>query len=254
MIHGLFPITEIESLTATITKLKFEAPEIAKAAKQGQFVNIRVEDSTVPLLRRPFSVYYTSESEVEIVFGIMGMGTQKLNKKKVGDLVDVLGPLGNPFNINENEDVSILVGGGLGAAPLPLLYKNLLRKNKKIIVFIGARTKEFLMKKYLENIVVATDDGSEGYKGDVVSLLNEYLLTNPDNNYKIYACGPNPMLIGIKNLVEKFNIKCELSLETMMACGIGICQGCAVKLKNQKGKYILSCVNGPVFPSSEIEL
>lgn len=254
MIQGLFSITEIEFLTSTITKIKFEAPAIAKTAKQGQFVNIKVEDSTVPLLRRPFSVYNTNGSEIEIVFGVMGMGTKKLNNKKIGDLIDVIGPLGNPFNIHDVEDISILIGGGLGAAPLPLLYKNLVEQNKKVLVFIGARTKEYLLKKYLHDPIIATDDGSEGYKGDVVSLLNGYILKNPQKNYKIYACGPTPMLIAIVNLAKKFNIKCEISLETMMACGIGICQGCAVKVKNEKEKYALSCINGPVFSASDIEL
>lgn len=254
MEQGLYPIIEIEHITPTITKLKFEAPYIAQNAKQGQFINVRIEDSTVPLLRRPFSVYNTGDTDVEIVFGIMGMGTKKLNNKKVGDLIDVIGPLGTPFNLKEGEDTAILVGGGLGAAPLPLLYRNLLKMNKKVLVFIGSRNKDYLLKKYLQNITIATDDGSEGYRGDVVSLLKEYLSKNPSNKYKIYACGPTPMLIGIQNLAEKLNLKCEISLETMMACGIGICQGCAVKIKNSKEKYILSCINGPVFSASEIEL
>lgn len=254
MIQKIFEVTNITFLNSFITKLTFYAPEIARSILPGQFINIKVDETTVPLLRRPFSVYYVQENSVEIVFGVMGMGTKKLSLKKAGDILDVLGPLGKPFNVTENEELSILVGGGLGTASLPLLQKHLIQKGKKVITFLGARTKEYLLTSYLNNVHTATDDGSSGYHGTVVELLKQFLDEKKKKNCKIYACGPTPMLIALTNLTEEYNIRCEISLETTMACGFGICQGCAVELKNKEEGYALSCVDGPVFNSNEIIL
>ncbi|RCK77313.1 MAG: Dihydroorotate dehydrogenase electron transfer subunit [Ignavibacteriae bacterium] len=254
MIHEVCLITKIEAVNPTITKIKFQSQFIANSAKEGQFVNIRIDETSVPLLRRPFSIYYTTDKEVEIVFGIMGMGTNKLNHKQVGDTLDVIGPLGKPFNLDDGEDISILVGGGLGAAPLPMLYRSLQQKNKQTVIFLGARNKNYLLKNYLQASYISTDDGSEGYKGNIVTLLENYLSKSPKKNYKIYACGPTQMLIELIKVANKYKVKCEVSLETMMACGIGICQGCAVKYKNSTKKYALSCVDGPIFNANDIEL
>ncbi len=254
MIHQFCSITSIEKLNPSIIKIKFKSPLIAQSAKQGQFVNIRIDETSVPLLRRPFSIYYTTEEEVEIVVGVMGMGTKKLTHKQVDDTLDIIGPLGKPFKLDDGEDISILVGGGLGAAPLPMLFRSLQRLKKNIVIFLGAKNKEYLLKDYLPAKYISTDDGSEGYKGNIVSLLDNYLSNSAGKSYKIYACGPTPMLIELIKVARKFNINCEISLETMMACGTGICQGCAVKSKNSSKKYLLSCVDGPVFNAKDIEL
>lgn len=254
MIQKNFELTKITSINSSITKLTFYAPEIARSILPGQFINIKIDETTAPLLRRPFSVYYVQENSVEIVFGVMGMGTKKLSLKKVGDTLDVLGPLGKPFNVSDNEELSILVGGGLGAASLPLLQNNLIQKGKNVITFLGARKKEYLLTSYLNDVRTATDDGSSGYHGTVIDLLKQFLEENKNKNCKIYACGPTPMLVALTNLTEDYNIRCEISLETAMACGFGICQGCAVELKNKEEGFALSCVDGPVFNSNEIIL
>ena len=150
MVHKNFPITAVSILNPSISKIRFLAPEIASTALPGQFVNIKIDETTTPLLRRPFSVHFIEEDEVEIVFGIMGMGTKKLNIKKVGDYLDVIGPLGKPFGYNETEEISVLVGGGLGAAPLPLLSNCLEKKGTEVITFLGARTKELLLHQILK--------------------------------------------------------------------------------------------------------
>lgn len=254
MIQKNFEVTKIESINPSIKKLVLFAPEIASSVLPGQFLNIKVDETTVPLLRRPFSVYYVEENSVEIVFGVMGTGTKKLTLKKAGDMLDVLGPLGKPFNVTDNEEFSILVGGGLGAASLPLLHKHLIIQGKNVITFLGARTKEYLLTSYLNDVRTATDDGSSGYHGTVIDLLKQFLNTDNKKNCKIYACGPTPMLAALTNLTNEYNIRCEISLETAMACGFGICQGCAVELKNKEMGYALSCKDGPVFNSNEIIL
>ncbi len=254
MIQKNFELTKVTPINSSITKLTFYSPEIANTVLPGQFINIKVDETTVPLLRRPFSVYYVHENSVEIVFGILGMGTKKLTHKKVGDMLDVLGPLGKPFNVKGDEEIAILIGGGLGVASLPLLHKHLIQKGKKVITFLGARTKELLLTSYLNDVRTATDDGSSGYHGTVIELLKLFLHENKNKNLKIYGCGPTPMLAALSNLVEEYDIRCEISLETSMACGFGICQGCAVSFKNKNLGFALSCKDGPVFDSNEIIL
>jgi dihydroorotate dehydrogenase electron transfer subunit len=254
MVHKNFPITAVSILNPSISKIRFLAPEIASAALPGQFVNIKIDETTTPLLRRPFSVHFIEEDEVEIVFGIMGMGTKKLNFKKVGDYLNIIGPLGKPFGYNETEDVSILVGGGLGAAPLPLLSKYLEKYGREVITFLGARTKEFLLSDNLKNINYATDDGTLGYHGNVVDLLKSSTDKFRSKKIKVYGCGPTEMLKALIKLVDEFNFPCEVSLETAMACGVGICQGCVVEMKCGEKKYSLACKDGPVFPIAQITI
>jgi dihydroorotate dehydrogenase electron transfer subunit len=254
MLNKKFPITAVSILNPSISKIRFLAPEIASTALPGQFVNIKIDETTTPLLRRPFSVHFIEEDEVEIVFGIMGMGTNKLNSKKVGDYLDVIGPLGKPFSYKDTEEISILIGGGLGAAPLSLLSKYLEKKGKEVITFLGARTKAFLISDNLKKINYATDDGTFGYHGNVVSLLKSSINKFQSKKIKVYGCGPTAMLKALIEMVDKLNIPCEVSLETAMACGVGICQGCAVEMKSGDKKYSLACKDGPVFSISQIKL
>lgn len=254
MIQGNYLIKEKVLLQTSIVRFKLDAYEIARNAHPGQFINIKIDETTVPLLRRPFSICNIENDEIEIVFSILGMGTKKLTCKLPGEKLDIIGPLGKPFNLEEGEDLSILIGGGLGAAPLPFLSRKLLTKGKEVVTFLGAKSKNYLLKEYLTNLHIATDDGSEGYHGNVVKLLENSLNKYSSKKVKIYACGPTPMLVALQGISEKYNIKCEMSLETMMACGIGLCQGCAVRLINSSKKYALSCIEGPVFSSKEIIL
>jgi dihydroorotate dehydrogenase electron transfer subunit len=252
MFNKKYPITDVSILSQSISKFCILAPEIAKTALPGQFINIKIDDTTSPLLRRPFSIHFIKGDEIEIVFGIMGMGTKKLNCKNVGDYLDIIGPLGKPFNINGTEEISILVGGGLGAAPLSLLSKCLEEKGKKVITILGARTRELLLSDKLTKINFASDDGTYGYHGNVIDLLRNILDNLKTEKIKIYGCGPNPMLKALINLVDEKKILCEVSLETTMACGVGICQGCVVEMKKENQKYSLVCKDGPVFCSSQI--
>lgn len=254
MFNKKYPITDVSILSQSISKFCILAPEIANTALPGQFINIKIDDTTSPLLRRPFSIHFIKGDEIEIVFGIMGMGTKKMNCKKTGDLLDIIGPLGKPFTINRSEELSILVGGGLGAAPLSFLSKCLEDNGKKVITILGARTKELLLSDKLTEINYATDDGTYGFHGNAIDLLKTILGNLKTEKIKIYGCGPNPMLKALVNLMDDNKIPCEVSLETTMACGVGICQGCVVEMKNENQKYSLVCKDGPVFHAGQIKI
>ncbi len=253
MIQVESPITSIENPSENIFILTFNSPRIAALAEPGQFLNIKVNDSTVPLLRRPFSVYNINGNEVSIIFNIIGQGTQILSTKKVGNTLNVMGPLGNSFHIEEDFLNAVLVGGGLGVAPLPLLAKKLKINKKRIITFLGARRADTLITSYLEDIKIATDDGSAGYHGTVVALVEQYLQSKKIEKPKIYACGPVPMLNALADMIKLYPIECEMSLEVKMACGFGICQGCPVELSTSDRKYALVCKDGPMFNSRIIK-
>lgn len=246
MLHTICPVTSVEHVGPNIIVIGFRSPEIAASANAGQFLNIKVNETFQPLFRRPFSVYHVEEETVKIIFQVFGLGTQSLVAKQLGESVDVLGPLGHGFRVDDNFETALLVGGGLGVAPLPLLTRQLSGK-KNIATFLGARTKEQIVPSFLENIQTATDDASLGFKGTVVSLLDNYLKVHQVRKPKIFACGPNVMLNALGELAQRRNIPCEVSLETTMACGIGICQGCPVERVQQEKKYSLCCKEGPVF-------
>ncbi|MDI6765322.1 MAG: dihydroorotate dehydrogenase electron transfer subunit [Bacteroidota bacterium] len=246
-------ITHIDNPSENIFIFTINSPQIAAKAEPGQFLNIKVNDSTVPLLRRPFSVYHTNGEEVSIIFNIVGQGTKILSTKKVGDMLNIIGPLGNSFHIEEDYLTAVLVGGGLGVAPFPLLVKKLKVKNKRTITFLGARKADQVITNNLEDVKIATDDGSAGYHGTVVALVEQYLQSREIEKPKIYACGPVPMLNALADVIKLHQVECEMSLEVNMACGFGICQGCVIELSTPERKYALVCKDGPMFNSRIIK-
>jgi dihydroorotate dehydrogenase electron transfer subunit len=254
MIHDTFRITYNSEVLEDIIVVRFSAPAIALKAKPGHFVNIRIHGFTDPLLRRPFSISRIVGEEIEIVFDIVGRGTELLAKKKMGEMVDVIGPLGIPFSFDESFEEALLVGGGMGAAPLPMITSVLLQSSKKFQTFIGARSSKRLLLDNLKNVHIATDDGSQGFKGSAIELLERYLQESKHIRQKIFACGPNPMLKSLSRLMEQRDIPCEVSMESVMACGFGICQGCPVELAAGDRKYGLICKDGPVFNIRAIKI
>jgi dihydroorotate dehydrogenase electron transfer subunit len=218
-------------------------------------VNVRTTDGFFPLLRRPFSISRVEGDNIELLFSIVGEGTRLLASKRPGDQLDVLGPLGNPFNVVGNYETALIVAGGLGVAPFPFLTDRLQREEKHIVSFVGARTAYQLYTKHLKNVHVATDDGSSGFQGTVVTLMERFLDGHDVSKPKIFACGPTPMMKALAVVAIRRGIECELSLEGEMACGIGICQGCPVERANgENKKYALVCTEGPAFNSKEILL
>lgn len=254
MTHEIVTVSSNNEVAEGLFLLRFQSDRIARATAPGQFVNIRVTDVFVPFLRRPFSVSRVEGRLVEILFNVVGGGTQILSSKRPGDTLDLLGPLGKPFNVHDEFETALIVAGGLGVAPFPLLTDWLLREEKQILTFLGARNAYQLYKQHLKNLRVATDDGSEGLKGTVIDLLDRYLQTHTVSKPKIFGCGPTKMLQALSEYAHRKRIPCELSLEGEMACGIGLCQGCPVERRNSGAKYALVCKEGPTFNCEEIVL
>ncbi|MDP2912144.1 MAG: dihydroorotate dehydrogenase electron transfer subunit [Candidatus Omnitrophota bacterium] len=239
-------------------KMVLDAPYIARLAKPGQFVEIKCSDSFEPLLRRPFSIHRVKG--LEILYEAVGKGTEILARKKQGDFIDVLGPLGNGFVLPEAHVQSlkpraIIISGGIGAAPLVFLAEELIKKKIKTIVLIGAKTKKLILcekdfKKLTSEVYVSTDDGTYGCKGFVSKLFHNILKTTESNfETVVYVCGPHGMLRCIAQICEERNFECQVSLEEKMACGIGACLGCVVKTKTGNK---LACKDGPVFNANEL--
>lgn len=245
------PLEETIEIDHHIYLLKVNAPKITSIIKPGQFVNVRVTDRVYPLLRRPFSVCDIEGDHLYLMFNIMGEGTSILAHKPIGSGIDILGPLGNGFNLSGEYETAVIVAGGLGAAPFPYLTR-LLKEKKDIITFIGGRTSDDVITYNLKNVIEATDDGSIGFKGTVVQLLEKNIaLLNPKRT-KFFACGPTAMLKTLKEFCIENKFECEVSTECFMACGFGICQGCPIESTKEKDKYLLVCKDGPVFNIKDV--
>jgi dihydroorotate dehydrogenase electron transfer subunit len=187
------------------------------------------------------------------MFNILGEGTKMLSQKHPGDTVDMLGPLGHGFNINGDYDTAIIVAGGLGAAPFPYLTREIGNK-KNIYSFIGGKTQKDVITYGMKNILVSTDDGSKGFKANVVDLLNHNIDLIKSNKVKIFACGPNAMLRTLKEFCIQHGLEGEVSTECAMACGFGICQGCPIQSSESENKYFLVCKDGPVFNLKDVKI
>ena len=247
------PVRSVQAVARNIFVLTLHAPDLAAAVKPGQFVNIRINDTLEPLLRRPFSVHRTTHDSIEILFNIVGKGTALLADKREGDLLDLLGPLGVPFTLDDDRfDTALLVAGGLGIAPMPLTTEALLHRGKAVRTLVGARDAASLVTRHLHDVVTATDDGSSGFHGNVVELLTREAGQARGARYKIFACGPHAMLKATALAAERLGIPCEVSMEGPMGCGIGICQGCPVELRDASRRYALMCKDGPTFDAQAI--
>lgn len=255
MMIDLCPVEGVRTAGEEIFVLTFTSAAISRSIRAGQFLNLRIEEGCEPLLRRPFSAYRIEGNSVEIVFNVVGRGTAAMRRKKKGETLDVMGPLGKPFGVaDEGYDTGVLIGGGLGVAPLPLLTSSLKGLGKKVVTFLGARTAGELVTEYLDSPRTATDDGSAGFQGTVVDLAAAALKDHPLSRPKIFACGPTPMLSAVASLARASGIPCEVSLEGPMGCGIGICQGCPVELAGPEKLYALMCKDGPTFDIRTIKI
>ena len=247
-------ITNVENIGTGIYSMWLKQEDIAAAAKPGQFISVYLNDKT-KLLPRPISLCETDKEGglLRIVYRVAGEGTKQLSEYKTGDCVDILGPLGNGF-MTEGFSEAILIGGGIGIPPMLELAKNL---NCRKTIVLGYRNKETFLsdefKKY-GDVVIATEDGSVGTKGNVIDAIKACGVKGD----MIMACGPTPMLRGIKAYAQENPVKAQLSLEERMACGIGACLACVCKSKekdhhtNVNNKRI--CKDGPVFFAEEVEL
>ena len=267
-------------------RLSLECPEVAVKAVPGQFVMLRVGNSYDPLLRRPFSIHRINKSQqsgIEILYKVIGKGTGMMAHIKAGEVPSLIGPLGNGFSINGELGEALVVGGGIGAAPLLALAEKLTGKgegeDRKVSVFLGGRSKEDILcveefKGIGAEVHIATDDGSLGHKGFVTELLEKYLsrLTgdSPDSTAplhfarksgtvpsatshvsRLFSCGPHLMSKRVAEIAKKHNTPCQVSLEAHMACGVGACLGCVIKVRGQEpGVRSRGGVTPPLQPAT----
>ena len=233
----------MKPLTADIFSMVLDAGEMASAAQPGQFVHIRCGEGH--LLRRPISICDAWEDNLRIVFQVRGTGTDWLAKRTVGERLDVLGPLGNGFDLSGDKPI-LLVGGGIGTAPLLLLCKELCRAGVRPDLFVGFRDTTYGMDRFVpwcRDIYAATDSGKEGHHGLVTDLLDV-------SKYDIVlTCGPMVMMRGVAKLCAAAGVPCLASLEKKMACGLGACLGCTCHTKIGP---VTVCKDGPVFNAQEV--
>lgn len=237
-------------LNSTTKLIDVYAPEIANQAVPGQFVNVQVCRSTVPLLRRPFGVAGVNKVQgyFTMIYRIIGEATHILAEVCTGDELSIVGPLGHGFDMSAKKP--LLVGGGLGLAPLFFLAEGFGSNVSDILM--GGRTKEelFWTKLYnglCKNVYLTTDDGSAGIKGTVMALLPQLLA---ESGYDcVYVCGPVPMMRAVAAACAEADVKCQVSLEKYMACGLGACLSCACE---GIGRRIKVCKDGPVFWAEEV--
>ena len=245
-------ITSVVKLQEDIVSMWLKDEDIALASKPGQFVSFYCKDGS-RLLPRPISICEINHSEgtLRFVFRLVGEGTKEIATYKVGDEVVVMGPLGNGFTLEGKK--AILIGGGIGIPPMLELAKQL--DIEKSIV-LGYRDVTFMDQEFepYGDVYVATEDGSTGVKGNVIDAIREHAI---DADI-IFACGPTPMLRGIKAYALEHGITAQLSLEERMACGIGACLACVCKTKEVDHHTHVHntriCKEGPVFYAQEVEL
>ena len=260
-------IVRTEELAPGICRITVSAPAVSSQAKPGQFLMIKAsDDKNNPLLRRPFSIHQaTAGDRVQILFRVVGKGTRFLAEKKCGEKIEVVGPLGKGFSFSgwESKDSVCLVGGGMGIAPLYYLAKELIRTKRlsafKVLLGAPAACELQVLKRDFENLgvdcLVATDDGSMGHHGFVTDFLAKQL--DNKRSWKVCCCGPHPMMEKTANLCMQEGWSCQVSLETMMACGISACLGCtvgsSVALRTRTGRpYLHVCKDGPVFEARDV--
>lgn len=254
-------INENKEIAKDIYQLIIEPKSINRCIVPfpGQYLYIRINETNQPLLRRPISIhdYDSNNKQLSLIYRVIGEGTRLLSKKKLGDEIDILGPLGKGFtynNIESNKKI-LLIGGGIGTPPLYYLAKELVKMGLKVTILLGFQgiNESILVKEFssLGEVRVATIDGSLGVKGTVLDLINEN-----DNWDVFYTCGPIAMMKAIQDKWFNTDIVGYLSLEERMGCGVGACYGCIVKTDkniNNEG-YKKVCSDGPVFPFREVIL
>lgn len=250
-----FIITSNEALNEQTSLLKVSPVngEPLQKLYPGQFVQILIKDTSALFLRRPISINYIDEdrNEIWLLVQSVGKGTKKITEMKVSEELNLLFPLGNKFSLPEADEKALLIGGGVGTAPLLFLGKRLKEKGFQPEFLLGGRSAVDITQlqdfEKLGNVHITTEDGSAGIKG----LVTHHPLLKENKIDKIYTCGPKPMMIAIARYATDNNINCEASLENHMPCGFGACLCCVEKTK-ERGNVCV-CTEGPVFNINELQ-
>ena len=239
--------------------LELEFPPDFPDALPGQYLNLRAGAGLDPLFRRPLGVAEfrreTKAVVVELYYAVVGRGTTLMARWRAGDAVDCLGPLGRPYAVDRDRP-ALLIAGGRGAAPLLFLHRVLRDEGFAAMRFaLGARTEALLYgldRLDPARLLIATDDGSRGCRGTVVEVLErerpEWLAEGP----ALYACGPERFLASAARLAERHGLACQVSLEGLYGCGLGLCRGCAVPLRGET-RYMMQCVEGPAVDAARVD-
>lgn len=249
-----------EMAAQDIYKIRLKSGYISANAIPGQFVNIKCCEGAQALLRRPFCICSADgkNGSYDIMFQKKGTGTNLLTQKKPGDTLDVLGPLGNGFDMDPGYKRIAVIGGGIGVFPLLFLLSESKADVKR--VYLGFRTARSVVledefRRESTSLEIATDDGSYGTGGFITDLFERDLLSGHFGRFDmVYACGPVPMLKKAAEAANATGTNCQLSLEQRMGCGFGTCLVCACKTRSDDGgwQYSRVCSDGPVFDSKVI--
>ncbi|MDK2897084.1 MAG: dihydroorotate dehydrogenase electron transfer subunit [Candidatus Atribacteria bacterium] len=250
-------VKEKKVLAANFIYLKLKEENIAREAKPGQFVMVKIAPGWDPLLRRPLAILEVDGSNFSLLFQISGRGTRFLASIEVGTKIEVLGPLGNGFSLPEENKPVLLLAGGRGMVPLTFLARKLVNRQIPVIFFLGVkRQEEIFLTSFLDfvpSLVVACQERSKTFFcGTVIETFSQWLSVHSlPSGSRVYACGPDNMLRALNQLPQLEKILVEVSLEARMGCGFGACLSCAVKRKDQLGYYHV-CKDGPVFAREKI--
>lgn len=247
-IQLMCPVVQAQRLNPYAVSLTLEAGEMAKAAAPGQFVHIKCGHSR--LLRRPISICDVEETKLTVVFEVRGEGTEWLSRRRAGDALDVLGPLGHGFDVAGEK--LLLVGGGIGVPPLLYAAR---RGGGEAHAVLGFRSADraMLLDAFgatCKAVHLASDDGTLGYHG-FVDALTRRALEQEKGFTAVLACGPKPMLRSVARVAEAFDVPCQVSMEERMGCGVGACLVCACKSADGQMKHV--CKDGPVFDAGEVD-
>lgn len=241
-----------ERIAEGVGLLILHAPRTAGLVAPGQFVHLCVGKGRDFILRRPFSIHRAHGEQIEILYQVLGSGTLAMAELSCSDAIDLIGPLGHGWDSPDSIVHALLVSGGLGAAPLGGLSERLARDGVAVTVAMGAPTTERLVGRDVfeasaRQVVIATDDGSGGEQGFVTAPVERLLAQGSFD--MVYACGPEVMQRAVASLCAQANVPCQVSLERLMACGIGACLSCVVTTKSGLKR---ACVDGPVFDAKEV--
>jgi len=251
-IQNVCSVVSNKKICGRFYHMALDAKAVAAKVQSGQFIHMRIQKGLEPFFRRPFSVF-RAKKYVEILYEVVGPGTALLAERKKGDILDILGPLGNSFSMpGKNIKQVVMVAGGIGVAPFLSLADTLKNKKIKMVLLYGGKTRGhvFDMKAFKDNgcmVHVATDDGSVGKKGRVSVLYSK--IEADAATTRVYTCGPRPMMADVQRFAKKYSLKGEASCEEVMACGLGACLGCIIKTTSG---YKRVCYDGPVFDLQEV--